>query len=45
MDENYCLSIDANYKYHEANFTNQDNDNEITLSAKECVSQVVKDYN
>ena len=45
MDENYYLSTDANDISHEANFTNQDNDSEVTLSSKECGSQIVKGYN
>ena len=45
MDENYCLSIDVNYINREANVMNRDNDSEVMLSTKECVSQIVKGCN
>ena len=45
MDEPFFLLIDVNSINHEANFTNQDNDSEATLRAKECVSQIVKGCN
>ena len=45
MNKNYCLSIDVNYINREANFMNQDNDCEVTLSIIECVSQKVKRCN
>ena len=34
--------MDINYINHEANVMNQDNDNEVILRTKECVSQIVK---
>ena len=45
MNENYFLSIDVNYVNHEANFTNQVNDNEFMLNIIECVSQKFKGCN
>ena len=37
--------MDINYINHESNVMNQDNDNEVILSTKECVSQIVKSCN
>ena len=37
--------MDANYINCEANVMNQDNDSEVILTTKECVSQIVKSCN
>ena len=33
--------MDVNYINREANFMNEDNDSEVILNTKECVSQIV----
>ena len=37
--------MDVNYTNCESNVMNQDNDSEVILTTKECVSQIVKSCN